>query len=180
MTEENALIRSLAKAYKMDGYCRPSYEDVDKMSISPRLKIMKAFLSPANDHCLHIRRTLDQFYYSTLSQARTDERTTDQVVYRFAMKQHQSRLEEDRKREGTRFKENEHGKDIAHMGTASMGDTESSKSQNFKIVKQDAHEENRQRVGDPPWDPPKVMMVNQLWMWVIDGGKLLLHYSENN
>jgi hypothetical protein len=22
------------------------------------------------------------------------------------------------------------------------------------------------------WDPPKVMMVNQLWMWIIDGGKL--------
>jgi hypothetical protein len=172
MAQENALIRSLTKAYKMEGYHRPSYEGVDRMNIAPRLKMMKAFLFPENDRCLHIPRTLDQFYYSTLSQARTDERTIDQVVYRFAMKQHHSKVEEERQRErkNVRFVEKEHEKDT--MCEFSIDDAGSSKSQKFEVIVQDIREEEK-RIEDPPWNPPKVMMVNQLWMWIIDGGNVL-------
>jgi hypothetical protein len=162
MTEENALIRSLTKAFKTEGYCRPSYKDVDKMNIAPSLKIMTAFLFPDNDRCLHIPRTLDQFYYSTLSQARTDERTIDQVVYRFAMKQHHSKVEEERQsdRKSDRLEEKKHENDPMHK--FSTEDDRSSKSQKFE-----------KRSESPPWDPPKVMMVNQLWMWIVDGGIVL-------
>jgi hypothetical protein len=66
MIESNLLIRSLAKAFKDESYYRLGYEDVDKMKIVPKFKIIKAFLFLENDRCLHIRRTLDQFYYSTL------------------------------------------------------------------------------------------------------------------
>jgi hypothetical protein len=144
MTEEKALIRSLTKAFKTEGYCRPSYKDVDKMNIAPNLKIMTAFLFPDNDRCLHIPRTLDQFYYSTLSQVRTDERTIDQVVYRFAMKQHHSKVEEERQRErkSDRFVEKEHEKDT--IREFSIEDDWSSKSQKFE-----------KRSEGPPWKSSK-------------------------
>jgi hypothetical protein len=158
MTEEDILIRSLTKAFKIEGYCRPSHTDVDKMDIHPNLKIMKAFLFPDNDRCLHIPRTLDQFYYGALSQARTDKKTIDQVVYRFAMKQHHSQVEEERQRErkGDRFVEND------SMREFSIEDNWSFKRQMFE-----------KRSEGPPWDPPKIMMVNQLWMWIVDGGNVL-------
>jgi hypothetical protein len=162
MTEESALIRSLTKAFKTEGYSRPSYKDVEEMNISPNLKIMTAFLFPDNDRCLHIPRTLDQFYYSTLSQARTDERTIDQVVYKFAMKQHHSKVEEERQRERKRdrLEEKKHETDTMHK--VSIEHDRSSKS-----------EKSEKRNEGPPWNCPKVMMVNQLWMWVFDGGNVL-------
>lgn len=170
MTERNTLIRSLAKAFKIEGYHRPKYEVVDKMDIAPKLKMMKAFLFPENDRCLHIRRTLDQFYYSTLPQALADERTTDQVVYRFAMKQQQKHVEEARKSEKkiSKITEEEPGK-------ASFDDRESLKSQKIQIIEQEIREQQK-RNEEPPWDPPKVMMVNQLWMWVIDGDTVVTSF----
>jgi hypothetical protein len=33
-------------------------------------------------------------------------------------------------------------------------------------------QEMEKALEEPDWDPPKVMMMNQLWMWVIDGGKV--------
>lgn len=159
------MIRSLAKAFKIEGYHRPEYDEVNKMDIAPKLKMMKAFLFPENDRCLHIRRTLDQFYYSTLPQALADERTIDQVVYRFAMKQQQKHLEEARQSERkiSKITEEEPGK-------ASFDDRDSLKSQKIQIIEREFREQQK-RNEEPPWDPPKIMMVNQLWMWVIDGGK---------
>jgi hypothetical protein len=34
-------------------------------------------------------------------------------------------------------------------------------------------EKSEKRNEGPPWNCPKVMMVNQLWMWVFDGGNVL-------
>jgi hypothetical protein len=156
--DERNLIRSLARAFiKTKNYHRPSYEEIDKLEIVPTLKMMKAFLFPENDRCLHVRRTLDQFYYSTLPQDLADQRTKDQVVYRFAMKQ-QKKLEE--AREAKKRTLEAAGMEAAEKETrnSSYDDTKSYKDE---IVEQ------------PEWSPPKVMMVNQLWMWVIDGGKFL-------
>ncbi|CZR66557.1 uncharacterized protein PAC_16458 [Phialocephala subalpina] len=167
MTERNTLIRSLAKAFKAKDYHRPDYEEVDKMKIPPKLKMMKAFLFPENDRCLHIRRTLDQFYYSTLPQALADERTIDQVVYRFATKQQQKYREEKArgaKRKTPKTTETESGK-------TSFDDRNSLKSRTIQVATKEIHEqqEGDEELDEPDWDPPKVMMVNQLWMWVIDG-----------
>jgi hypothetical protein len=140
------------------------------MKIALKLKIMKAFLFPENDRCLHIRRTLDQFYYSTLPQAVADERTIDQVVYRFAMKQQQKHCEE-KARNSTRktLKITE-----TKSGKTSFDDRNSLESQKIQVVMQEIREqqEMEEALEEPDWDPPKVMMVNQLWMWVIDGGKV--------
>jgi hypothetical protein len=70
---------------KNQGYQRPSGAIIDTLKIPDKMKLMATFLYPVNDRCLHVRRTLDQFYYSTLPEA--DRRTIDQVVYKFAMKQ---------------------------------------------------------------------------------------------
>ncbi|KAH7323516.1 hypothetical protein BKA65DRAFT_510978 [Rhexocercosporidium sp. MPI-PUGE-AT-0058] len=170
MTERNTIIRSLGKAFKIEGYHRPKYEDVDKLNIAPKLKLMKAFLFPENDRCLHVRRTLDQFYYSTLPQALADERTTDQVVYRFAMKQQKNHSEEVRKSERSRSKITEEG-----LGKASFDDRGSPRSQKIQVVEQEIREQPNKN-DEPPWDPPKVMMVNQLWMWVIDGDTVVTSF----
>ncbi len=72
-------------------------------------KLIAAYLY--NEHPLHIRRTLDQYYYYTLKD--TDTRDADQVVSK----------------------------------------------------------EIKKRWGD---DEKLVMMIDQLWLWVLDGGKMKL------
>lgn len=50
----------------------------------PLLKsLMKLYLRPREHNALHIRRTLDQFYYPSLPDDRTKSRDEDQVVFRY-------------------------------------------------------------------------------------------------
>jgi hypothetical protein len=155
LNHRNEVIKRLDEEFKDRDYQRPSYEDIERMESLMKMRVLRAFLYPIGDRCLHIRRTLDQYYYSTLTEA--DERTEDQVVYKFAKKQHRKRMEEEAK-----AKEREREK-VRKVQTLRG-------SQN-SLKTTDEREKQEKKKVEPSWDPPKVMMVNQLWMWIVDGGE---------
>jgi len=173
--ERSALIETLSKEFKDPNYKRPSAQDIKDLEDEPKGKefskfkrrLMRAFLHPdqrnpdKKDRYLHVRRTLDQFYYSTLPDA--DARTTDQVVYKFAMKQHE--------KEEKRRSHEEHKVRFLEI---EKGITEQPDEIEPEIETHDHHE------PQIPWDPPKVIMVNQLWMWVLKGhyGGKSIHNSH--
>lgn len=170
----NAVIKQLAEEFKDSDYERPSCENIKRMEASPKMRVLRAFLYPAMDTCLHIRRTLDQYYYSTVDDA--DERTADQVVYKFAKKQHQRILEEEKKADLRRKKKERERREAKEMEMKqrmrrSSESTRSSLKMELEMDSESETENPYERKREPPWDPPKVMMVNQLWMWIIDGGK---------
>lgn len=96
------VIKQLAEQFKDSDYQRPSLDEINQLESLPKMRVLRAFLHPAQDSCLHIRRTLDQYYYSTVEDA--DERTEDQVVYKFAKKQHHRLMQEKIKTEIRRKK----------------------------------------------------------------------------
>jgi hypothetical protein len=168
LDHRNFVINELAEKFRDPGYKRPTPEDIEaENEKTMKMKILRAFLHPTNDRCLHIRRTLDQYYYSTLPDA--DERTVDQVVYKFAKKQHNKQIEEaarakeEEKKRATERRE----RSKWEMSESSLGSSRSFPRRGMEF--EDPEEEDKKRV-DVSWDPPKVMMVNQLWMWIIDGG----------
>lgn len=166
------MIKELAKKFKDGPYRRPLIEDIEEKETTTKMKILRAFLHPDKDRCLHIRRTLDQYYYSTLTDA--DERTNDQVVYRFAMKQHKRILEEEMEAKN-REKERERDR-RENMKYDGYDQSESSRHSSWVHVEEDDTDDSgipgdQAEEKEPSWNPPKVMMVNQLWMWIIDGGK---------
>ncbi|KAH0562694.1 hypothetical protein GP486_002637 [Trichoglossum hirsutum] len=135
LKKRSELIKNLDKAFKDPNYQRPSYQEILKEDpelegpAKTKMRLMRAFLHPENDCCLHIRQTLDQFYYSTLTDV--DARTEDQVVYKFAKKQ----------------------------------------------AKKEAEGGNEAEIS---WDPPKVLMVNQLWMWVVGGRTVITSFPAKS
>jgi hypothetical protein len=152
-----SVIRELAEKFRDPFYRRPTPEEIEReLDQSTKLKIIRAFLQPKNDKCLHIRRTLDQYYYSTLPDA--DERTIDQVVYKFAKKQHNRKMEETEKAKQKELERSE----------SSLRSSRSGLDAEIEPIGTDAQDEKRVEAS---WDPPRVMMVNQLWMWIIDGGE---------
>jgi hypothetical protein len=165
-----ALIRELADKFKDPQYKRPTPEEIEaEEDDTIKLKILRAFLDPRNDRCLHVRRTLDQYYYSTLTDA--DERTVSQIVYKFAKKQHRRKIEEAEKtkQEEKRRKAEWMERRKWERSESSLRSSRSRVDPEIDVAVMDAQEVKRVEAS---WDPPKVMMVNQLWMWIIDGGKL--------
>lgn len=59
---------------------RKSHNEGEKST--PDEKLIQTYLH--EKHCMHIRRTLDQYYYHTMKD--TSARDEDQVVYRYAKK----------------------------------------------------------------------------------------------
>jgi hypothetical protein len=165
LDHRNAVIKELANKLRDPFYKRPTSDEIEaKKDRTTELKILRAFLYPVNDCSLHIPRTLDQYYYSTLPDA--DERTSNQVVYKFARKQHNRRIEE-----AARAKQEEKERERYRRQRRRWETSESSlrSDRSYAEVEVEA-EEKRVEVS---WDPPKVMMVNQLWMWIINGGEFI-------
>jgi hypothetical protein len=178
----NAVIKTLAKQFKDPDYQRSSCEEITQTEVSQEMRVLRAFLYPVGDSCLHIQGTLDQYYYSTVDDA--DDWTEDQVVYRFAKKQHHRMQEEGKKaevrrkkKEQERLRERERERHLRE-GNGSRGGS----SMDFEVESNaDSNKESNnpyQNKRDPSWDPPKVMAVNQLWMWIIDGGKDHASYEQ--
>jgi hypothetical protein len=159
----NAVIKELADKFKNPFYRRPTPAMIELEETTLKMKILRAYLHPKNDRCLHVRRTLDQYYYSTLTDA--DERTVDQVVYRFAMKQHRRKMEEAAK---AVQEEKERGREQRERRMYERLESSSRSSRSGVVL--DEEPEDVQQV-EASWNPPKVMMVNQLWLWIIDGGE---------
>jgi hypothetical protein len=210
------VIEELAQAFKTPNYKRQSSEEIHKLDCPQKIKIMKQYLFPLNDRCLHIRRTLDQFYYSTLPGV--DARTSDQVVYRFAEKQ-RKKLEADMETKKHEEVEVQNAKSKLE-GMAQKAQAEEERKSQDELRELEQVEESRvfdpldvlekgpqititpikpntlhqsrglgndivegpsvvekvekEKVPDELklWQKPKILMVNQLWMWVIDGGKI--------
>lgn len=105
---------------------------------------------------LHIRRTLDQSYFSTFED--TAARDADQVVYRQtrARKQkHPKKEEDDSTTPGSRHSVGSPASDTA-VGSPSTNasDTHTNKGGLVKLV-----------------GITRVVMVDQLWMWILGDGK---------
>ena len=159
----NTVIKELADKFRNPFYRRPTPAMIDLEETTLKMKILRAYLHPKNDRCLHVRRTLDQYYYSTLTDA--DERTVDQVVYKFAMKQHRRKMEEAAK---AVQEEKKWGREQRERRMYERLESSSRSSQSGVVF--DEEPEDVQLV-EASWNPPKVMMVNQLWLWIIDGGE---------
>jgi len=171
--ERTDLIKELAEAFEDRNYRRKSAKEIEILEPEPegqqfsklKKRMMRAFLHPdkvtdpnKKDRYLHIRRTLDQFYYSTLPDA--DARTQDQVVYKFAMKQHEKKEKHD-------LNGQEQNKNEMMNGNYALDYSEKSKKSSEKELHTDSSGDNH--IDDISWVPPKVLMVNQLWMWVLNG-----------
>ncbi|KAE9376667.1 hypothetical protein N431DRAFT_331075 [Stipitochalara longipes BDJ] len=173
----NAVIRELTEKFKNPRYRRPTPEEIDEEQDSTiKLKIMRAFLLPKNDRCLHVERTLDQYYYSTSTDA--DERTVDQIVYKFAMKQHRMKVEEAEK---AKLEEKKRERDRIEWRKWERLESfsQSSRSQLDAAPELSVRDTPEERV-EASWDPPKVMMVNQLWMWIIDNDTVITSFPAKN
>lgn len=176
LDRRNALIRELAEKFRDPQYTRPTPEEIEAIDGDTiKMKILRAFLDPRNDRCLHVRRTLDQYYYSTLTDA--DERTVSQVVYKFAKKQYYRRLEEDeRSKQEERKRKAEKKAEWMdrrkwEKSDSSLRSSRSRVSAEFEAMPTVATDAQDPKRDEASWDPPKVMMVNQLWMWIIGGGE---------
>jgi hypothetical protein len=165
-----ALIRELADEFRDPLYKRPTAEEIEaKEDDTIKMKIMRAFLDPKkNDRCLHVRRTLDQYYYSTLTDA--DERTVSQVVYKFAKKQHCRKIQEAEKTKQEEKKRKAEWMDRTKWDKSELS-LRSSRSRVDPEIEARVFGIQEAKQAEASWDPPKVMMVNQLWMWIIDGGR---------
>lgn len=112
---------------------------------------------------LHIRRTLDQFYY--LGMDSTEERDEDQVVAKPPL----SKMLKD-------FTE---GGDEAHNVGKPPDSMLPKRFRNFAKLKDPALS-NVTQGKDGPTDP-NIIMVDQLWLWIIDQGRALtnsyLHFE---
>jgi hypothetical protein len=78
ITEKFKKFRRLIKHYQ-----KTTLDNVTQTSAAEDEKLVQAYLASQN-HRLHIRRTLDQFYY--LGMEDTEDRDTNQVVQRYALK----------------------------------------------------------------------------------------------
>ncbi len=158
----NTVIKELADKFRNPFYKRPTPAMIELEETNLKMKILRAYLHPKNDRCLHVRRTLDQYYYSTLTDA--DERTEDQVVYKFAMKQHRRKMEEAAK---AVQEEKKWGREQRERRMYERLESSSHSSRSGVLL--DEEPEDVEQV-EASWNPPKVIMVNQLWLWIIDGG----------
>ena len=102
---------------------------------------------------LHIRRTLDQYGYSGLED--TGLRDHDQVLYKCT------------RRKWNRDKHADNGGD-AQPRRQFYGSRQGGDSQNVSSRGDDR---------DPDDDDARVLMVDQLWCWVLDGGKKPLMFN---
>lgn len=114
--ETNAGRKSIARAIDSATLCRKLLSEggkgsADEEKRSPDEKLIHTYLH--EKPYMHIRRTLDQYYYHTMKD--TTERDEDQVVYRYAKK-----------------------------------------------MWPEEHESVH-----------NILMVDQLWLWILDGGKLV-------
>jgi hypothetical protein len=153
----NALVSEVIENARDPGYIRPTPEEIEQMEHSVDMKILRAFLLPAYDRCLHVPKTLNQYYYSTLTDV--DESFRDQVVYKFAMKRHENRMEE-----LARAKEEEKARRVRLRESRRWerdevsSETRSGSWNGRLVVDVDPEEEDPRRL-EPSWDPPKIIMV---------------------
>lgn len=168
----NTVIKELADKFRNPFYRRPTPAMIELEETNLNMKILRAYLHPKNDRCLHVRRTLDQYYYSTLTDA--DERTVDQVVYKFAMKQHRRKMEEAEK---AVQEEKKWGREQRERRMYERLES-SSRSSRSGVVFDEEPEEMQQ--AEASWNPPKVMMVNQLWLWIIDGDTVITSFPSKS
>ena len=135
-------------------YRQLSCEDIEAMQDgSTEMKILRAFLTSVEERCLHIPKTLIQYYYSTLADA--DESIQDQVVYKFAAKQHRRQTE-------TKMQEREqHEARARDRLEGSRGERRDDRSGSRDELKDDntASIGEQEKPAEPSWYPPKVMMV---------------------
>jgi hypothetical protein len=128
------------------------------------LLLLYYYTKPEDPKGLHVSRTLDQYYYSALSD--TLCRDMDQVVRRYQAK----RLKEDDKRRNERDRDEKTQKmdesDQLHLGS----------KYNKKRKKKMEGKKNRKMKDFRYQDDPeaKIGMVDQLWLWIIDESKCLL------
>lgn len=124
-------------------------------------------IDPIHDRCLHVRRTLDQFYYNTLPEA--NSRTTSQVVYKFAKKQ---TLKQEGKYKPQSVNDEETGQKMTQGSARSHKGDPPEKNQRFNGLVSTSDERTQGKGAQVEnWDPPKVLMVDQLWLWVIDNSQ---------
>lgn len=96
---------------------------------------------------VHLRRTLDQYYYSYLADTRVRDR--DQVITKVRNKELYN-----------------------HKHPAHKDDPKSSKRRKFSGRKEDIPEDLKNETPPPDNNSPLVV-VDQLWLWVLDRGRLL-------
>lgn len=118
---------------------------------------------------LHLRRTLDQYYYSYL--ADTKARDGDQVVMRIWNK-------------GLQRESEDAAKYLQSLAKSAEGTMQSNKSQgDDKKQVNKTGKTQESKVGKVHEEPPlkdencPIVMVDQLWLWVIRKGKTYLVFS---
>jgi hypothetical protein len=149
----------------------PLDPDIAERDVSSDMEILRTFLNPTeNDCCLHIGRTLDQYSTNILAEG-AERQFEEQVVYKFAKRQHNKRMEQELDRK-ERERERERERETNRRERRSF-ETECSNYSNGKgkvsEIDRDSGTHDEERL-EPSWNPPKVLMVNQLWVWVIDSG----------
>jgi hypothetical protein len=119
------------------------------------MKILRVFLTSVEERCLHLPKTLTQYYYVTLADA--DESFQDQVVYKFALKQHSRRMEKERREGG------QHGARARERMERVKWERPESLFRPREEVQDDntayVKERESARAAAVSWDPPKVIMV---------------------
>jgi hypothetical protein len=162
----NDIIKELTSKSRDRSSMERSPTMIEDQTSSIELKILRAFLIPKNDCCLHIRRTLDHYSSNVFTEGGS-RRIEDQVVYKFAKKQHNMRIEEAADRRQRRSHECQH-RNVSRSRQLPEAERNVEREDSLEI-----QEEMRSGPG-PSWDPPKILMVDQLWLWIIDGGRSCL------
>jgi hypothetical protein len=120
---------------------------------------------------VHLRRTLDQYYYSHL--ADTNFRDGDQVVMR-QLNEYKKRLQmegDPKYIELLRIKKTEEDISKASLLPRIMKKVSTSRPKNLKEIESKLNEIEQRPYRD---DNSPVLMVDQLWLWVIDESLLFI------
>lgn len=115
-------------------------------------QLLEYYLNPVNSKGLHASRTLDQYYYAALED--TSRRDLDQVVRRFQQKKMMA---------------------AKPMNTSIIN--RMSPRDRFHIMRKE-QEAEESKEDDNGWEDDadlQIIMVDQLWLWIIDDGK---HYLK--
>jgi hypothetical protein len=158
--------RTLIKRRIKQGRSRPVPQSVCKLE-SLELKVLWQFLG--HDPPINCRRTLDQFGYPGLLDTRA--RDDDQMLYKMT------------KQRSYHPKDNLYDYDAekkANAGEKTQGDGEENLADGDNDEDSDESESGSEEESDEDILDGNVLMVDQVWLWIVDKGMLLIFPTASN
>ncbi|KAL1967139.1 hypothetical protein VTN77DRAFT_3430 [Rasamsonia byssochlamydoides] len=140
-------------------------------------ELLRRYFGSGNGKGLHVSRTLDQYYYSSLPD--TVRRDADQVVRRYQTRQFQEKAERERERKNA---EPQSRKNLSGSYGADAPDRRQTSVLNNNADQIENPVRESEHIGpdedNNDWDF-EMCMVDQLWLWIVDDKTVITCFPQN-